>query len=156
MAGISEVSTFIGGKYSTVLAYVLSLLNQKHDYGLDLLLLSIDEGIAGYRDDSLDTVKRNEQQYNIPLTIVSYKQLYGWTMDEIVKQIGTKNNCTFCGVFRRQALDRGAYLLKATKVATGRLLQALMPTGMPLNKNQLRSAKAAFSILHLCNPKNTA
>ena len=29
-------------------------------YGLDLFLLSIDEGISGYRDDSLETVKRNE------------------------------------------------------------------------------------------------
>ena len=25
-------------------------------------------------------------------------------MDEIVREIGTKNNCTFCGVFRRQVL----------------------------------------------------
>ena len=54
------------------------------------------------RDHSLDTVRRNELQYSIPLKIVSYKDLYGWTMDEIVKQIGTKSNCTFCGVFRRQ------------------------------------------------------
>jgi cytoplasmic tRNA 2-thiolation protein 1 len=37
----------------------------------------------------------------LPLTIVSYKDLYGWTMDEIVKVIGLTNNCTFCGVFRR-------------------------------------------------------
>ncbi len=110
-----------GGKDSTVLAHILTLLNQRHDYGLDLLLLSVDEGITGYRDDSLETVKRNEQQYSVPLTIVSYKQLYGWTMDEIVKQIGHKNNCTFCGVFRRQALDRGAMLCKASKIATGRV-----------------------------------
>lgn len=88
-------------------------------YGLDLFLLSVDEGISGYRDDSLDTVRRNELQYGIPLRVVSYKELYGWTMDEIVAQIGTKNNCTFCGVFRRQALDRGAVLMAATKVATG-------------------------------------
>ena len=104
-----------------MLAHILTLLNERHDYGLDLFLLSVDEGITGYRDDSLETVKRNEQQYKIPLTIVSYKQLYGWTMDEIVKQIGHKNNCTFCGVFRRQALDRGATLCKADKIATGRL-----------------------------------
>lgn len=32
---------------------------------------------------------------------------------------GTRNNCTFCGVFRRQALDRGAALIGADKVATG-------------------------------------
>lgn len=71
-------------------------------YGLDLFLLSIDEGISGYRDDSLETVKRNELEYKIPLCIVSYKMLYGWTMDEIVAQIGKRSNCTFCGVFRRQ------------------------------------------------------
>ncbi|PON33010.1 2-thiocytidine tRNA biosynthesis protein [Parasponia andersonii] len=108
-----------GGKDSTVLAYVLSKLNRQHQYGLDLFLLSIDEGITGYRDDSLETVKRNEIQYGLPLKVVSYKDLYGWTMDEIVKIIGLKNNCTFCGVFRRQALDRGAAMLKVDKVATG-------------------------------------
>lgn len=40
-------------------------------------------------------------------------------MDEIVAQIGRKNNCTFCGVFRRQALDRGAALLGVKCIATG-------------------------------------
>ncbi|KAL6011837.1 cytosolic thiouridylase subunit Ctu1 [Asimina triloba] len=104
---------------STVLAYVLSELNHRYNYGLDLFLLSVDEGITGYRDDSLETVKRNEIQYGLPLKIVSYKDLYGWTMDEIVKAIGLKNNCTFCGVFRRQALDRGAALMKTDKIATG-------------------------------------
>ncbi|XWS20879.1 hypothetical protein CRYUN_Cryun30bG0006800 [Craigia yunnanensis] len=47
---------------STVLAYVLSELNRRHNYGLDLFLLSVDEGITGYRDDSLETFKRNELQ----------------------------------------------------------------------------------------------
>lgn len=108
-----------GGKDSTVLAHTLSLLNKRYDYGLDLVLLSIDEGIKGYRDDSLDTVKKNEKTYEVPLTIMSYKDLYGWTMDEIVKQIGLTNNCTFCGVFRRQALDRGAVKLGVNKIATG-------------------------------------
>uniref|UniRef100_A0A0D9VLD9 Cytoplasmic tRNA 2-thiolation protein 1 n=1 Tax=Leersia perrieri TaxID=77586 RepID=A0A0D9VLD9_9ORYZ len=108
-----------GGKDSTVLAYVLSELNRRHKYSLDLFLLSVDEGITGYRDDSLETVKRNEIQYGLPLKIVSYKDLYGWTMDDIVKAIGLKNNCTFCGVFRRQALDRGAALLKVDKIVTG-------------------------------------
>ncbi|XP_050884506.1 cytoplasmic tRNA 2-thiolation protein 1 [Lathyrus oleraceus] len=108
-----------GGKDSTVLAYVLSKLNRVHDYGLHLFLLSVDEGITGYRDDSLETVHRNQIQYGLPLKIVSYKDLYGWTMDEIVKLIGLKNNCTFCGVFRRQALDRGAAFLKVDKLVTG-------------------------------------
>ncbi|KAK6115682.1 hypothetical protein DH2020_035218 [Rehmannia glutinosa] len=99
-----------GGKDSTVLAYVMSELNRRHDYGLDLFLLSIDEGITGYRDDSLETVKRNEIQYGLPLKVVSYKELYGWTMDEIVKLIVLL-------VFK--ALDRGAALLKVDKLVTG-------------------------------------
>ena len=32
----------------------MTTLNEKYDYGLDLCLLSIDEGITGYRDDSLE------------------------------------------------------------------------------------------------------
>lgn len=108
-----------GGKDSTVLAYVMKTLNERYKYGLKLVLLSIDEGITGYRDDSLETVKQNQRDYEMPLTILSYDELYGWTMDRIVGEIGRSNNCTFCGVFRRQALDRGAELLKVDCIATG-------------------------------------
>lgn len=108
-----------GGKDSTVLAYIMKLLNDRHDYGLKLILLSIDEGITGYRDDSLKTVELNKVQYGLPLKILSYEELYGWTMDRIVKVIGLKNNCTICGVFRRQALDRGATLIGCNKLVTG-------------------------------------
>ncbi|KAG0722382.1 Cytoplasmic tRNA 2-thiolation protein 1 [Chionoecetes opilio] len=51
--------------------------------------------------------------------VVSYEELYGWTMDRIVQQTGRRSNCTFCGVFRRQALDRGAALLEVDKIVTG-------------------------------------
>lgn len=48
-----------GGKDSTVLIHVMTTLNARYNYGLKLELLSIDEGIKGYRDDSLETVKKN-------------------------------------------------------------------------------------------------
>ncbi|EKD20426.1 uncharacterized protein L3040_004287 [Drepanopeziza brunnea f. sp. 'multigermtubi'] len=108
-----------GGKDSTVLASVLKTLNERYNYGLDLVLLSIDEGIKGYRDDSLETVKRNATQYEMELKIVGYDELYGWTMDQVVETIGKKGNCTYCGVFRRQALDRGAKMLGIKHVVTG-------------------------------------
>ena len=62
----------------------------RYNYQLKLVLLSIDEGITGYRDDSLETVKRNRDQYAIPLKILSYEDLYGWTMDKIVSQVNMK------------------------------------------------------------------
>ena len=108
-----------GGKDSTVLAAVLQTLNARHGYGVELVLLSVDEGIRGYRDDSLATVKRNAAQYGLPLLIVGYDELYGWTMDQVVAQIGKRRNCTYCGVFRRQALDRGAARLGLGHVVTG-------------------------------------
>ncbi|KAK2049151.1 PP-loop family protein [Colletotrichum somersetense] len=108
-----------GGKDSTVLASVLKDLNERYHYGLDLVLLSIDEGIKGYRDDSLETVKRNATQYEMPLTVIGYDELYGWTMDQVVQTIGKKGNCTYCGVFRRQALDRGAKMLGIKHLITG-------------------------------------
>lgn len=43
--------------------------------------------ILGYRDDSLKTVAQNRDDYDIPLKILSYKELYGWTMDAIVAEV---------------------------------------------------------------------
>ncbi|KAI5788861.1 hypothetical protein DFH27DRAFT_632551, partial [Peziza echinospora] len=118
-----------GGKDSTVLASVLKTLNERYSYGVKFTLLSIDEGIKGYRDESLATVKRNAVQYNMDLRILGYAELFGWTMDEIVSQNNASGrgrdentkggSCTYCGVFRRQALDRGAELLGIKHVVTG-------------------------------------
>ncbi|KAK6503918.1 nucleotidyltransferase [Arthrobotrys conoides] len=108
-----------GGKDSTVLAATLKALNERYDYGVEFVLLSIDEGIHGYRDDSLETVKRNAGQYGMDLCIVGYDALYGWTMDKVVEKVGRKGNCTYCGVFRRQALDRGAKRLNISHILTG-------------------------------------
>ena len=43
-----------GGKDSTVLAHTMGILNKRYNYGVEFYLLSVDEGITGYRDDSLE------------------------------------------------------------------------------------------------------
>ena len=108
-----------GGKDSTVLAYVINKLNNEHNYGLNIQLVAIDEGIKGYRDGSIETIEYNAKQLNLPLTILSFKKLFGYTMDEVVPKCGLSNSCTYCGVFRRQALDEGAKIVKAKKIITG-------------------------------------
>uniref|UniRef100_A0AC35UE87 Cytoplasmic tRNA 2-thiolation protein 1 n=1 Tax=Rhabditophanes sp. KR3021 TaxID=114890 RepID=A0AC35UE87_9BILA len=108
-----------GGKDSIVLSHMMKRLNDRYDYGVEFYLICIDEGIKGYRDFSINSVIQSEKDLGIPLIILSYKELYGWTMDDIVARIGKKNNCTFCGVFRRQALDRGAQKIQANKLLTG-------------------------------------
>lgn len=108
---------------------------------------------------SWQTVKRNQQQYDLPLKILSYDELYGWTMDRIVEQIGRKNNCaslsmssglvlsfflhfvvfkgTFCGVFRRQALDRGAATLGVAHIVTGHNADDIAETVLMNSKSAL-------------------
>ncbi|CAD26267.1 similarity to HYPOTHETICAL PROTEIN YGW1_yeast [Encephalitozoon cuniculi GB-M1] len=108
-----------GGKDSTVLAYVLDLLNRKHGYGVELVLLSVDEGIVGYRDQSIESVCRNSKDLGIKLRIVSFEDVFGVTMDRVVQKIGRRSNCTYCGVFRRQALEKAAREMGVDAIATG-------------------------------------
>ena len=54
---------------STVLAYVMKTLNERYQYGLELFLLSIDEGITGYRDDSLEVVTFSAITISVVLTL---------------------------------------------------------------------------------------
>jgi len=110
-----------GGKDSTVLAHVLNELNLRHDLRLKLVLVAIDEGIGGYRDLSLERVKETAATLSLPLLISSYEELFsGWSMDKVVEAAGgPRNACSFCGIFRRQALDRAASQVGARSLAVG-------------------------------------
>lgn len=110
-----------GGKDSTVLAHVLNELNEKHKLKLKLVLVAIDEGIGGYRDLSLERVKETASTLSLPLLISSYEELFsGWSMDKVVEAAGgPRNACSFCGIFRRQALDRAAAQVGARSLAVG-------------------------------------
>ncbi|KAI4292894.1 cytoplasmic tRNA 2-thiolation protein 1 [Pancytospora philotis] len=108
-----------GGKDSTVLAYVLDKLNRTRGYGVELVLLCVDEGIAGYRDRSIDTVVQNQADLQLPLRIVSFSDIFGLSMDDVVRKIGKRGNCTYCGTFRRQALEDAARKMGVDCIVTG-------------------------------------
>ncbi|EQB61392.1 adenine nucleotide alpha hydrolase [Vairimorpha apis BRL 01] len=108
-----------GGKDSTVLAFVLEKLNKQYNYKLKLVLLCVDEGIEGYRDFSINTVLENAKDLKLNLKIVSFDDMFKINMDSIVKNVGTKSNCTYCGIFRRQALEEAARKFKVDIIVTG-------------------------------------
>ena len=62
-----------GGKDSTVVVHIMNKLNKKYNYGVELIMVAVDEGIKGYRDDSLEAVKRNQKVEELELLIISYK-----------------------------------------------------------------------------------
>jgi uncharacterized protein (TIGR00269 family) len=109
-----------GGKDSLVLLYLTSLYCQK--YNIEFFALAIDEGIAGYRDHTLDDLRKFCEKYNVKLNVVEFKDKFGDTLDNIRdKAMNTLNKkpCTVCGIFRRTLLNRTARELGATKLATG-------------------------------------
>jgi cytoplasmic tRNA 2-thiolation protein 1 len=51
----------------------------------------------------VQTVKQNQVEYGLPLKILSYQELYGWTMDRIVDQVGKRNNCQLTRIAQAQS-----------------------------------------------------
>ena len=120
-----------GGKDSLVLLKVLYELEQDFPKS-ELLAASIDEGIDSYRLDSLRTLKKIANALHIELHELSFKDLYGFTLGEVVKlgiakKLGL-NPCTICGVLRRKALVTVARRLGATVIATAHTLEDVVQT----------------------------
>ncbi len=110
------VSALSGGKDSMTCLYLLHQYCQKQ--GIPIKALAIDEGIEAYRAVTLKDAKKFCNYYKIPLTIVSFKKMFGFTLDSFLKK-NKMNPCTACGIIRRYLINRGARALKATKVSTG-------------------------------------
>lgn len=106
-----------GGKDSTALLYILNKILSLRD-DVNLVAITIDEGIKGYREDTIRSARKITSDLGIKHVVVSFKDKLGLDLDEIV--VGRKEApCTFCGVFRKTLLNRTAKELGATKVATG-------------------------------------
>ncbi|MEM2934248.1 MAG: TIGR00269 family protein [Methanocellales archaeon] len=110
-----------GGKDSVVLLHLLkSIFEDRPD--LKFTALTIDEGIASYRPKTLEIAKQVTQELGIEHEILSFKEEFGVTLDEIMEEKEEKRDvaaCTYCGVFRKVLLNKYANQIHATKVATG-------------------------------------
>ncbi|KAL0236525.1 hypothetical protein GEMRC1_003107 [Eukaryota sp. GEM-RC1] len=108
-----------GGKDSACLAEVVCILNRRYNYGAHLHLLCIDEGIKGYRDLSLKCVNQLQQRLDLPLTILSFNHIFGFTLDQAIQVSGHSKSCTICGSLRRRSLTKGAKQIGSTKLCLG-------------------------------------
>ncbi|NVM53739.1 MAG: TIGR00269 family protein [Candidatus Helarchaeota archaeon] len=112
-----------GGKDSTVLLHILRKIEQRFPKS-SLIAITIDEGIAGYREEGLKLATEITSNLEIKHRITSFKELYGYTLDEIVKIFKktselTHTACFFCGILRRRSLNQVARDLKVDKLAIG-------------------------------------
>jgi len=137
-----------GGKDSVALMHLLAeYCKQKN---CELVAITIDEGIKGYRDRSVPIARENAKSLGVEHIVVSFEPTFGATLDKMVKLAKLKktrlNPCTYCGVMRRSLLNQAARELKADKLATAHNLddevQAIM----------LNYVRADLSRLHRLGP----
>jgi uncharacterized protein (TIGR00269 family) len=104
-----------GGKDSLT---VLDLLHSifKNNEKIEFVAILIDEGIEGYRDESIKRAQAFCEKLGVELDITSYKDEYGFKLDDVVEG---KKPCSVCGVLRRDILNQRAKTLGVTKLATG-------------------------------------
>lgn len=107
-----------GGKDSSTTAVLLSeFLGNRRD--IELVGITIDEGIASYRPAGIEMAKRLCGRLGIEHRVLAYEETSGHTMDEVVTLDSAAIPCSYCGPFRRQALNRAAREVDADYVATG-------------------------------------
>ncbi len=109
-----------GGKDSAVLLHLLHKIETKFPKS-ELIPVTIDEGIKGYRDQALEAAKELTKSLDLSLEVFSFKTLFGHSLDELVKIRTDKSigACSYCGVFRRRALNEVAENLGADVIAVG-------------------------------------
>jgi uncharacterized protein (TIGR00269 family) len=117
-----------GGKDSLSLLSVLHRLGDR--YGSRLVAISVDEGVAGYRDEALEHARSEAARLGVEHMTVSYKDLFGFSLDEALnwKEERDVSSCSFCGVFRRRAIDEAAERAKVSVVATAHNLDDYIQT----------------------------
>ena len=72
-----------GGKDSTALLFCLCKILAKRD--VELVAVTVDEGIAGYRDDTIKAAKAIAEKLAVEQHIVSFREEYGYDLDEMVQ-----------------------------------------------------------------------
>jgi len=118
-----------GGKDSLSL---LKILHQLSAGRYELVALTVDEGVAGYRDEAVANVKGLCSQLGVELVLVSYSGLFGFSLDQALdwKDEREQSSCSICGVFRRRAIDEAAAKAKVDVVATAHNLDDYVQTFM--------------------------
>jgi len=109
-----------GGKDSAVLLHILHRIESAYPSS-EIIPVTIDEGIQGYRDEALESARELSKSLDLSLEVLSFDELLGYSLDEIVKSRPENGlgACSYCGVFRRRALNAAAEKLEANVIATG-------------------------------------
>lgn len=118
-----------GGKDSMVtLKMINDIFGSRKD--IEIHCITIDEGIEGYRPSSITIVEDFCRENRIACHIITFKDTFGLTMDEVAPLSGENSPCTYCGVFRRKCMNTVAKDIGASFLATGHNLDDMSQSVM--------------------------
>ncbi|MEM3085921.1 MAG: TIGR00269 family protein [Halobacteria archaeon] len=103
-----------GGKDSASALFLLRTLRPR----VGLVAITVDEGIAGYRSETLKAAEALTARLGVEHRVVRFSEAFGTTTDSAVAG-GDGHPCSACGVFRRTLLNRTARESGAARLATG-------------------------------------
>ena len=117
-----------GGKDSLALLKIIHEMASTHHF--KIIVITIDEGIAGYRNEALEIVEKFCSELNVKHKVYSYKDLFELTLDEALELRENKktSSCSICGTLRRRAIDYAAKDVGANVIATGHNLDDTLQT----------------------------
>jgi uncharacterized protein (TIGR00269 family) len=109
-----------GGKDSLSLLYIMKKIFNGRHRAPKLLAFTIDEGINGYRSESLKIAQSYCSKLAIPTKILSYKEIFRISMDDamVSRPAERMSSCSMCGTLRRRAMDLAAESIGADVLAT--------------------------------------
>ena len=145
-----------GGKDSVTLLHILTKI-EKAFPDAALSAVTVDEGIKGYRDEALKVAKKNCGKLGVEHVVTSFKEMYGYTLDEIVNMIRERKKkgltpCSYCGVLRRRALNTAAREAGVDKLATAHSLddetQTMLLNIIHGDALRIARAKPVLTVIH--------
>jgi uncharacterized protein (TIGR00269 family) len=108
-----------GGKDSVVLLDIIQDTFAQ-DPRVEVVALTIHEGIEGYRDESLAACEELTEDLGVRHEVVTYAEEFDVEMDDVAEDDPLDMApCAYCGVFRRDLLARYAERYDADKLLTG-------------------------------------
>ena len=123
-----------GGKDSVAAMHWMHEITKGHPR-IELCAITVDEGIAGYRNTSLEICQEVTNKLGVPWTTVTTREMAGYTIDDYAAgRSGPDGNgedrpaCGACGVFRRHGLNEAALKAGAAAIVTGHNLDDMAQT----------------------------
>ncbi|MFB6180844.1 MAG: TIGR00269 family protein [Candidatus Nanohalobium sp.] len=129
-----------GGKDSAVmLQQLVEIFGERPD--IEIVAVAVDEGIEDYRQESISAGKDLCDELGVEFQVGRYSDYFDLTMDEVIEKGLGKSNCTYCGILRRDVLNRLSREVDADKLAVGHNLddeaQAIMMNHLRGDLNRL-------------------